>query len=168
MNKLASEIAGEEEGWAFVNVNVRPYYAEGSKTLAYEIAEQLGWRLPDQIVIPVASGSQLTKIDKGFSELIELGLVEDEAVHDLRRPGHRLLAGVAQAFRAGHDVVAPGEARHASPSRWRSATRRTARTCWTSSGAPAGRSRTSTTRQWWRTSSGWPGPRASSPRPPAG
>ena len=67
MNKLASEIAGEEEGWAFVNVNVRPYYAEGSKTLAYEIAEQLGWRLPDQVVIPVASGSQLTKIDKGFT-----------------------------------------------------------------------------------------------------
>ena len=55
VNKLASEIAGEEEGWAFVNVNVRPYYAEGSKTLAYEIAEQLGWRLPDQVVIPVAS-----------------------------------------------------------------------------------------------------------------
>ena len=76
MNKLASEIAAEEEGWAFVNVNVRPYYAEGSKTLAYEIAEQLGWRLPDQVVIPVASGSQLTKIDKGFTELITLGLVE--------------------------------------------------------------------------------------------
>ncbi|HEX7353979.1 MAG TPA: pyridoxal-phosphate dependent enzyme, partial [Mycobacteriales bacterium] len=56
VNKLASEIAGEQEGWAFVNVNVRPYYAEGSKTLAFEIAEQLGWRLPDQIVIPVASG----------------------------------------------------------------------------------------------------------------
>src|SRR3954467_2341860 len=54
VNKLASEIAGEEEGWAFVNVNVRPYYAEGSKTLAYEIAEQLGWRLPDQVVVPVA------------------------------------------------------------------------------------------------------------------
>ena len=52
MNKLASEIAAEEEGWAFVNVNVRPYYAEGSKTLAYEIAEQLGWRLPDQVVDP--------------------------------------------------------------------------------------------------------------------
>ena len=58
VNKLASEIAGEEEGWAFVNVNVRPYYAEGSKTLGYEIAEQLGWRLPDQIVIPVASAAR--------------------------------------------------------------------------------------------------------------
>jgi threonine synthase len=78
VNKLASEIAGEEDGWAFVNVNVRPYYAEGSKTLGYEIAEQLGWRLPDQIVIPVASGSQLTKVDKAFQELIRLGLVEDK------------------------------------------------------------------------------------------
>jgi threonine synthase len=77
VNRLASEIAGEEEGWAFVNVNVRPFYAEGSKTLGYEIAEQLGWRLPAQIVIPVASGSQLTKVDKAFRELIALGLVED-------------------------------------------------------------------------------------------
>jgi threonine synthase len=78
VNRLASEIAGEEEGWAFVNVNVRPFYAEGSKTLGFEIAEQLGWRLPDQIVIPVASGSQLTKVDKAFRELIDLGLVEDK------------------------------------------------------------------------------------------
>src|SRR4249919_2399196 len=78
VNRLASEIAGEEDGWAFVNVNVRPFYAEGSKTLGYEIAEQLGWRLPDQIVIPVASGSQLTKVDKAFRELIALGLVEDK------------------------------------------------------------------------------------------
>ena len=77
VNRLASEIAGEEEGWAFVNVNVRPFYAEGSKTLGFEIAEQLGWRLPEQIVIPVASGSQLTKVDKAFRELIRLGLVED-------------------------------------------------------------------------------------------
>ena len=78
VNKLASEIAAEQEGWAFVNVNVRPYYAEGSKTLAYEIAEQLGWRIPDQVVVPVASGAQLTKIDKGFRELIKLGLVEEK------------------------------------------------------------------------------------------
>jgi threonine synthase len=78
VNRLASEIAGEEDGWAFVNVNVRPFYAEGSKTLGFEIAEQLGWRLPDQIVIPVASGSQLTKVDKAFRELITLGLVEDK------------------------------------------------------------------------------------------
>ena len=106
VNKLASEIAAEEEGWAFVNVNVRPYYAEGSKTLAYEIAEQLGWRLPDQIVIPVASGAQLTKIDKGFAELIKLGLVEDKpyVIFGAQATG---CSPVAQAYRAGHDVVAP-------------------------------------------------------------
>jgi threonine synthase len=106
VNKLASEIAGEEESWAFVNVNVRPYYAEGSKTLAYEIAEQLGWRLPDQIVIPVASGAQLTKIDKGIGELIRLGLVEDKPVkiYGAQATG---CSPIAQAYRAGHDVVAP-------------------------------------------------------------
>ncbi|MET1005101.1 MAG: threonine synthase, partial [Propionibacteriaceae bacterium] len=106
VNKLASEIAGEEESWAFVNVNVRPYYAEGSKTLAFEIAEQLGWRLPDQIVIPVASGAQLTKIDKGITELISLGLVEDKPVkiYGAQATG---CSPIAQAYRAGHDVVAP-------------------------------------------------------------
>jgi threonine synthase len=106
VNKLASEIAGEEEGWAFVNVNVRPYYSEGSKTLAYEIAEQLGWRLPQQIVIPVASGSQLTKIDKGFTELGKLGLVDatDYKVYGAQATG---CSPVAQAFRDGHDVVKP-------------------------------------------------------------
>ena len=106
VNKLASEIAAEEEGWAFVNVNVRPYYAEGSKTLAYEIAEQLGWRLPDQVVVPVASGSQLTKIDKGFTELITLGLVEAKPyrIFGAQATG---CSPIAQAYRAGHDVVAP-------------------------------------------------------------
>ena len=62
VNRLASEIAGEEDGWAFVNVNVRPYYAEGSKTLGFEIAEQLGWRLPAHVVVPMAGGSLVTKI----------------------------------------------------------------------------------------------------------
>ncbi len=106
VNKLASEIAGEEDGWAFVNVNVRPYYAEGSKTLGYEIAEQLGWRLPDQIVIPVASGSQLTKVDKAFQELIELGLVEEKPykVFGAQATG---CSPVAAAFKDGHDVVRP-------------------------------------------------------------
>src|SRR3954449_10161100 len=106
VNKLASEIAGEEDGWAFVNVNVRPYYAEGSKTLGFEIAEQLGWRLPDQIVIPVASGSQLTKVDKGFTELGALGLVEDTPyrVYGAQAGG---CSPVAAAFKAGHSVVRP-------------------------------------------------------------
>ncbi len=66
VNRLCAELASEYPDWAFVNVNVRPYYAEGSKTLAFEVAEQLGWQLPDHVVVPIASGSQLTKIDKGF------------------------------------------------------------------------------------------------------
>ena len=89
VNRLASEIAGEEEGWAFVNVNVRPYYAEGSKTLGYEVAEQLGWRLPEQVVIPVASGSQLTKVDKGVPGADPARAGRGDAVPDLRRPGRR-------------------------------------------------------------------------------
>lgn len=106
VNKLASEIAGEEDGWAFVNVNVRPFYAEGSKTLGYEIAEQLGWRLPDQIVIPVASGSQLTKVHKAFQELITLGLVEDKPykVFGAQAEGCN---PVATAFAEGHDAIRP-------------------------------------------------------------
>ncbi|MEO5850982.1 MAG: threonine synthase [Nocardioides sp.] len=106
VNRLASEIAGEEEGWAFVNVNVRPYYAEGSKTLGYEIAEQLGWRLPDQIVIPVASGSQLTKVDKAFQELITLGLVEDKPykVYGAQATG---CSPVSSAYKSNVDAIRP-------------------------------------------------------------
>ncbi|MGH3384998.1 MAG: threonine synthase [Nocardioidaceae bacterium] len=106
VNKLASEIAGEEEGWAFVNVNVRPYYAEGSKTLGYEVAEQLGWRLPRQVVIPVASGAQLTKVDKGFGELVSLGLV-DESPYTIFGAQATGCSPVSAAFKAGHDVVRP-------------------------------------------------------------
>ncbi|TXL62224.1 threonine synthase [Aeromicrobium terrae] len=106
VNKLASEIAGEEEGWAFVNVNVRPFYAEGSKTLGYEIAEQLGWRLPDQIVIPVASGSQLTKVHKAFQELVALGLVEAKPykVFGAQATG---CSPVATAYKDGVDAIRP-------------------------------------------------------------
>lgn len=106
VNKLASEIAGEEDGWAFVNVNVRPYYAEGSKTLGYEIAEQLGWRLPDQIVIPVASGSQLTKVHKAFRELVKLGLVEDRPVKIFGAQATGCNP-VATAYKAGVDAIRP-------------------------------------------------------------
>ena len=74
VNRLCSEIAGKY-GWAFVNINIRPYYAEGSKTLGYEIAEQLGWKLPDEIVVPMAGGSLITKILKSFEEFIRLGLI---------------------------------------------------------------------------------------------
>src|SRR5438132_1961813 len=76
VNRLCSEIAAEHH-WAFVNINIRPYYAEGSKTLAYETVEQLGWRAPDQVVVPMASGSLLTKIWKGLNELRALGLVSE-------------------------------------------------------------------------------------------
>ncbi|WP_043280683.1 MULTISPECIES: threonine synthase [unclassified Pseudonocardia] len=106
VNRLATELAAEHEDWAFVNVNVRPYYAEGSKTLGYEVAEQLGWRLPQQVVVPVASGSQLTKIDKGFTELGTLGLVEPTpyTVFGAQATG---CSPVARAFEAGHDVIQP-------------------------------------------------------------
>ena len=106
VNKLASEIAGEETDWAFVNVNVRPYYAEGSKTLGYEVAEQLGWRLPEQVVIPVASGSQLTKVDKSFGELATLGLVE-ETPYKIFGAQATGCSPVSAAFKDGHDVVRP-------------------------------------------------------------
>src|SRR5215831_10022896 len=76
VNRLCAELAGIYE-WAFVNVNMRPYYAEGSKTLAYETAEQLGWQTPDHVVVPAASGSLVTKIHKGFDELHKVGLLDD-------------------------------------------------------------------------------------------
>ncbi len=106
VNRLATEIAAEEDDWAFVNVNVRPYYSEGSKTLAFEVAEQLGWRLPGQVVIPVASGSQLTKVDKGFRELASVGLVDDSPyrIYGAQADG---CSPVATAFRSGRDVVRP-------------------------------------------------------------
>ena len=79
VNRLCSQIV-DEHPWGFVNVNLRPYYAEGSKTVGYEIAEQLGWRLPDNVVVPMAGGSLIGKIKKAFSELMELGLVEQKKV----------------------------------------------------------------------------------------
>lgn len=106
VNRLATELAAEHEDWAFVNVNVRPYYAEGSKTLAFEIAEQLGWRLPQQVVVPIASGAQLTKVDKGFRELGTLGLVEETPyrVFGAQATG---CSPVSAAYKAGHNVVQP-------------------------------------------------------------
>ena len=108
VNRLCSELIGEEvsSDWGFVNVNLRPYYAEGSKTVGYEIAEQLGWRLPDQVVIPVASGSLLTKIDKGWREFTSLGLVEE---HPYRVFGAQATGcnPVSTAFADGQDVIRP-------------------------------------------------------------
>jgi len=105
VNRLCTELA-QERGWAFVNVNLRPYYAEGSKTLAYEIAEQLGWRLPDRVVCPIASGSLFTKIGRGFSEWLDLGLIEGElpTFHGAQAAG---CGPVASAFADGKDVCRP-------------------------------------------------------------
>ncbi|HZO28983.1 MAG TPA: threonine synthase [Chloroflexota bacterium] len=75
VNRVCSEIA-DRYRWAFVNINMRPYYSEGSKTLAYEVAEQLGWRLPDRVIVPIASGSLFTKVWKGFQELSKVGLID--------------------------------------------------------------------------------------------
>jgi threonine synthase len=106
VNRLCTELSGERDSWAFVNVNMRPYYAEGSKTLAYEIGEQLGWETPDRIVSPIASGSLFTKVAKGFDEWLDLGILTG------RRP---IMSGaqaagcspVAQAFAARQDVCRP-------------------------------------------------------------
>ena len=105
VNRLCGEIAGEH-GWGFVNVNLRPYYAEGSKTLGFEIAEQLDWRLPDHVVAPMASGSMLVKIDKGFREFVELGLVEDKPwrISGAQATG---CSPIATAFKSESDVIRP-------------------------------------------------------------
>ena len=126
----------ETRPWAFVNVNLRPYYAEGSKTLAYETVEQLGWSLPDRVVCPIASGSLFTKLGRGFSEWLDLGLVEGElpafngAQADGLQPGRR-----RRSPRAG--TSASRSARTRSPRASRSATRPTAPTRSTSRAGPA-------------------------------
>ena len=105
VNRLCTELAGERD-WAFVNVNLRPYYAEGSKTLAFEIAEQLGFELPDRVVAPIASGSLFTKIARGFEEWLEVGLVEGElpTFNGAQAEG---CSPVAKAYEAGRDVCRP-------------------------------------------------------------
>jgi threonine synthase len=105
VNRLCTELAGERD-WAFVNVNVRPYYADGSKTLAYETAEQLGWELPDRVVAPIASGSLFTKLARGFADWIELGLLEGE-VPTMNGAQAEGCSPVAQAFGAGEDFCRP-------------------------------------------------------------
>jgi threonine synthase len=105
VNRLCSEIAAEH-GWAFVNINIRPYYAEGSKTLAFETVEQLGWRAPDQVIIPVASGSLLTKIWKGLNELKTLGLIEQvpTKINGAQAEG---CSPIASAYKDGRDFFRP-------------------------------------------------------------
>jgi threonine synthase len=105
VNRLCSEIAGEH-GWAFVNINIRPYYAEGSKTLAFETVEQLGWKAPDQVVIPMASGSLLTKIWKGLHEMKTLGLIDQvrTRINGAQAEG---CSPISTAFKAGRDSFKP-------------------------------------------------------------
>ncbi len=105
VNRLCSEIASEYR-WAFVNINIRPYYAEGSKTLAYETAEQLDWRAPDQVVVPIASGSLLTKIWKGLKEFERVGLIQGvkTKVNGAQAAG---CSPVATAFAEGRDFIKP-------------------------------------------------------------
>ena len=105
VNRLCAEIAGKY-GWAFVNVNMRPYYAEGSKSMGFEIAEQLGWRTPQHTVVPMASGSLLTKIHKSYQELTKLGLVSDTPyrIHGAQATG---CSPISVAQKAGLDFFKP-------------------------------------------------------------
>ncbi|HUQ43294.1 MAG TPA: threonine synthase [Candidatus Limnocylindria bacterium] len=102
VNRLCIEVA-DELGWGFVNVNLRPYYAEGSKTLAFEIAEQLGWRTPDVIVAPIASGALFTKLAKGFRELAAVGLIEERPVRFVGAQAAGC-SPVARAWASGGEV----------------------------------------------------------------
>jgi threonine synthase len=105
VNRLCSEVAGKY-GWAFVNVNVRPFYAEGSKSYGYEIMEQLGWQAPKHVVVPMASGSLCTKIDKSIKEFIKLGLIEnnDTAIYGAQATG---CSPIAKAVKENTDLIHP-------------------------------------------------------------
>ena len=105
VNRLCSEISGEYP-WAFVNINIRPYYAEGSKTLAFETVEQMGWKTPDQVVVPIASGSLLTKIWKGFKEMERLGLIGQVStrINGAQAEG---CSPVVSAFKENRDFIRP-------------------------------------------------------------
>ncbi|MFZ4776334.1 MAG: threonine synthase [Terrimicrobiaceae bacterium] len=105
VNRLCSEIAGKY-GWGFVNVNLRPYYAEGSKSMGFEIAEQLGWKLPRHTVIPMASGSLLTKIHKAYKEFIQVGILDETpySVHGAQATG---CSPISAAHKKATDIVRP-------------------------------------------------------------
>jgi len=105
VNRLCSEIANEL-WWAFVNINIRPFYAEGSKTLAFEVVEQLGWKAPDAVVAPAASGSLITKIWKGLKELVKVGLLQEvkTRVYGAQAEG---CSPIAQAWKEGRDYIKP-------------------------------------------------------------
>jgi threonine synthase len=108
VNRLCLQLSDELEGWAVLNVNLRPFYAEGSKTIAFEIAQQLGWRAPGALVAPLASGSMFTKLGRGFDELVEVGLLERSAVRYFGGQANGC-SPIAGAFAAGTDEVRPVE-----------------------------------------------------------
>ncbi|MEM9400466.1 MAG: threonine synthase [Verrucomicrobiota bacterium] len=105
VNRLCSEIAGKY-GWGFVNVNLRPYYAEGSKSMGFEIIEQLDWSIPEHTVVPMASGSLLTKIHKAYNETVKVGLMEESkfAIHGAQALG---CSPISEAKKAGTDLIRP-------------------------------------------------------------
>src|SRR6185369_12537919 len=103
VNRLCLEVA-DETGWGFVNINLRPFYAEGSKTLAFEIAEGLGWQSPDVIVAPIASGAMFTKLAKGFAELAAVGLIEPRPIRFVGGQAAGC-APVAAAWATGDELV---------------------------------------------------------------
>ncbi len=126
VNRLCAELTSEQPSWAFVNVNVRTYYAEGSKTLAFETAEQLGWQAPDHVVVPIGSGSQLTKVAKGFEELWKVGVLDEEPSVRISGAQAEGCSPVATAFAEGMRTPSARSSRTPSPSPWPSATRPTA------------------------------------------
>ena len=182
VNRLCSEV-GDNYPWAFVNINMRPYYAEGSKTLGYEVAEQLDWRIPDHVVIPSASGAMFTKIWEGLQRTGLPGPAGRRGRHDLwprpehgppSRHHHPDAHGSGRGLRAHRQCLGRRPrprlgrcARTASPSPWPSAIPPTAFTPCGSSRSPTVRPLPSPNPRWWRASSCWPRPRVSSPRPPA-
>ena len=107
VNRLCAELTSEQPSWAFVNVNVRTYYAEGSKTLGFEVVEQLGWEYPDHVVVPIASGSQLVKIDKAFRELHKVGLMDSEPSVRVSGAQATGCSPVATAFADGIGAIRP-------------------------------------------------------------
>ena len=167
VNRLCSEIAGKY-GWGFANVNLRPFYAEGSKSYAYEIAEQLGWRLPAHVVVPMAGGSLVTKVGKAFGEFEKLGLVPAPArktrIHGAQAEG---CAPIIDMVKENRDHVRPVKTPTSiakSMAIGNPADGFYARQ--TTSARAAGRP-SRTTRRSWRPCGCSPRPRASSPRRPA-
>ena len=142
VNRLCTQVADRYQ-WGFANINLRAYYAEGAKTYGFEIAEQLGWRFPRHVVSPVAGGTLLPRILKGFSELREVGLVDGRAAGDPRRAGRRVRTGRPRARRTAWSFPSRSSPTR-SPSRSRSAIRPTVSRCCARCARPAARARWST------------------------